>query len=98
MPVVRTDGRAYGYVNTKISRVGMGLRSRAWSSLKMHFYGKGTWSSSVASANAMPTLVRDSQVVLIVHLICPDERVYKEIIFCKTKLISIKVKKVKLTL
>ena len=64
----------------------------------MHFYGKGTWSSSVASANAMPTLVRDSQVVLIVHLICPDERVYKEIIFCKTTLISIKVKKVKSTL
>ena len=34
----------------------------------------------------MPTLVIDSHVVVIFRLICPDERVYEEIIFCKTKL------------
>ena len=34
----------------------------------------------------MPTLVRNSQVVLIVSLICHDERVYEEMIFCKTSL------------
>ena len=38
----------------------------------------------------MPTSVINSRVVLIVHLICPDERVYKQIILCKTRL-SIKV-------
>ena len=64
----------------------------------MHFYDKGTWTSNVALANAMPTLVRDSQVVLIVRLICPDERVYKENIFCKTRIIRIKVQKVKSSL
>ena len=37
----------------------------------------------------MPTLVRNSQVVLIVSLICHDERVYEEMIFCKT---SIRIK------
>ena len=40
----------------------------------------------MTSANAMPTLVRNSQVVLIVSLICHDERVYEEMIFCKTSL------------
>ena len=38
----------------------------------------------------MPTSVVNSRVVLIVHLICHDERVYKQIILCKTSL-SIKV-------
>ena len=55
---------------------------------QMHFLAKGTfnWSSSVTSANAMPTLVFNSRVDLIFRLICPNERVYEEIIFCKTKL------------
>ena len=38
----------------------------------------------------MPTSVINSRVVLIVPLICHDERVYKQIILCKTSL-SIKV-------
>ena len=40
-------------------------------------------SSSTASANGMPTSVINSQAVLIVRLICHDEKVYEEIIFCK---------------
>ena len=32
----------------------------------------------------MPTSVINSRVVLIVRLICHDEKVYEEIIFCKT--------------
>ena len=40
-------------------------------------------SSSIASANAMPTSVINTRVVLIVRLICHDEKVYEEIIFCK---------------
>ena len=49
---------------------------------------KKPWSSSVTSANAMPTLVLVfySQVVFIFRLICSNEGVYEEIIFCKTKL------------
>ena len=38
----------------------------------------------------MPTSVINSQVVLILRLICHDERVYEEIILCKTSL-SMKV-------
>ena len=41
-------------------------------------------SSSITSANTMPTSVINSRVVLIVRLICHDEKVYEEIIFCKT--------------
>ena len=44
-------------------------------------------SSSITSANAMPTSVINSRVVLIlliVRLICHVEKVYEEIIFCKT--------------
>ena len=40
-------------------------------------------SSSIASANAMPTSVINSRVVLIVCFICHDKKVYEEIIFCK---------------
>ena len=48
---------------------------------------KEPWSSGVTSANAMPTLVINSQVVLMLRLICHDERVYEEIIpLCKTRL------------
>ena len=39
--------------------------------------------SSIASANAMPTSVINSRLVLIVRLICHDEKVYEENIFCK---------------
>ena len=45
---------------------------------------KEPWSSSITSANAMPTLDMNSRAVLIVRLICHDEKVYEEIIFCKT--------------
>ena len=38
----------------------------------------------------MPTWVINSRVVLMLRLICHDERIYKQIIFCKTSL-SIKV-------
>ena len=41
----------------------------------------------------MPTSVINSQEVLILRLICHDERVYKEIIMCKTSL-SIKVNRI----
>ena len=41
-------------------------------------------SSSITSANTMPTSVINSRAVLIVRLICHDEKVYEEIIFCKT--------------
>ena len=44
---------------------------------------KEPWSSSITSANAMPTLDMNSRAVLIVRLICHDEKVYEEIIFCK---------------
>ena len=40
-------------------------------------------SSSTASANGMPTSDINSQAVLIVRLICHDEKVYEETIFCK---------------
>ena len=52
---------------------------------KRHSKVKEPWSSSTTSANAMPTCtsVINSRVVLIVRLICPDENVYEEIIFCK---------------
>ena len=40
-------------------------------------------SSSITSANTMPTSVINSRAVLIVRLICHDEKVYEEIIFCK---------------
>ena len=40
-------------------------------------------SSSITSANTIPTSVINSRVVLIVRLICHDEKVYQEIIFCK---------------
>ena len=43
-------------------------------------------SPRVTSANTMPTSVKHSRVVLIVRLICHDEIVYKEIIFCETSL------------
>ena len=42
------------------------------------------WSSSITSANAMPTSVINSRVVVIVRLICRDEKVYEKIMFCKT--------------
>ena len=45
---------------------------------------KKPWSSSITSANAMPTSVINSRVVLIVRLICHVGKVYEEIIFCKT--------------
>ena len=48
------------------------------------------WSSSVTSANAIPTSVINSQVVLILRLIWNAERVYEENILGKTSL-SIKV-------
>ena len=44
---------------------------------------KESCSSSITSANAMPTSVINSRVVLIVRLICHDEKVYEEVIFCK---------------
>ena len=44
---------------------------------------KEPWSSSITSANAMPTLDINSQAVLIFRLICHDEKVYEENIFCK---------------
>ena len=47
-------------------------------------------SPSVTSANTMPTSDKNSRVVLKVRLICHDEIVYKDIIFCKTSL-SVKV-------
>ena len=43
-------------------------------------------SPSVTSANTMPTSDENSRVVLKVRLICHDEIVYKDIIFCKTGL------------
>ena len=43
-------------------------------------------SPSVTSANTMPTSVKNSRVVLKVRLICHDEIVYKDIIFCETGL------------
>ena len=46
-------------------------------------------NSSVTWANTMPTLVINCRVVLIysiARLICHDEIVYEEIIFCKTSL------------
>ena len=49
---------------------------------------KGTLS--VTSAYAMRTSVINSQIVLILRLICHDQRIYEQIIFCKTGL-SIKV-------
>ena len=51
---------------------------------------KEPWRSSVTSADAIPTLVINSRVVLIGRLICQDEGVYEEMIFCKTSL-SVKV-------
>ena len=39
---------------------------------------KETCSSSIASANAMPTSFINSRLVLIVRLICHDEKVYEE--------------------
>ena len=44
---------------------------------------KEPWSSSITSANTMPTSVINSRAVLIVRLICHDEKVYEENIFCK---------------
>ena len=42
-------------------------------------------SSSITSAlNEMPTSVINSPVVLMVRLICHDEKVYEKVIFCKT--------------
>ena len=49
---------------------------------------KGTLS--VTSAYAMRTSVINSQIVWILRLICHDQRIYEQIIFCKTGL-SIKV-------
>ena len=46
-------------------------------------------SSSIASANTMPTTVRNSRVVLIVRLICHDEKSTKKSHFAKQ--VSIKV-------
>ena len=43
-------------------------------------------SSSVTSANAMPTSVKNFQVFLTLRLLCHAERVYEEIILCKTSL------------
>ena len=43
---------------------------------------KGTLS--VTSAYAMRTSVINSQIVLILRLICHDQRIYEQIIFCKT--------------
>ena len=40
--------------------------------------------SSITSANAMLTSVINSRAILIVCLICHDEKVQEEIIFCKT--------------
>ena len=40
-------------------------------------------SSSIASANAMPTSVINSRLVLIVRLICHDEKVYEKNTVCK---------------
>ena len=45
---------------------------------------KDPWSSSITSANAMLTLDINSRAVLIVRLICHDEKVYEENIFCTT--------------
>ena len=45
---------------------------------------KKPWSSTVTLATAMPTVVINSREVLIVPLICHDERVYKQIILCQT--------------
>ena len=44
---------------------------------------KEPWSSTITSATTMPTSVINSRAVLIVRLICHDEKVYEEIIFCK---------------
>ena len=49
---------------------------------------KGTLS--VTSAYAIRTSVINSQIVLILRVICHDQRIYEQIIFCKTGL-SIKV-------
>ena len=46
-------------------------------------------SSSITSANTIPTSVINSRVVLIVRLICHDEKVYQEIIFCKASQIEV---------
>ena len=40
-------------------------------------------SSSITSANTMPTSVINSRVVLMVRLICHEEKVYEEVIICK---------------
>ena len=58
---------------------------------KRHSKVKEPWSSSITSANTMPTStsVINSRVVLIVRLLCPDENVYEEIMFAKQ--VSIKV-------
>ena len=45
---------------------------------------KEPWCSSITSANTMPTSAINSRVVLVVRLICHDEEVYEEVIFCKT--------------
>ena len=39
---------------------------------------------SITSANTKPTSVMNSRVVLLVRLICHDEKVCEEVIFCKT--------------
>ena len=41
-------------------------------------------SSSITLANAIPTSVINSRVALMVRLICHNEKVYEEVIFCKT--------------
>ena len=52
---------------------------------KCRFKVKKPCSSSITSANTMPTSVINSWTVLIVRLICHDEKVYEKIIFCKAR-------------
>ena len=76
--------QAWGPWHSRIRRASCKVHSQCISKVKK------PWSSTVTLATAMPTVVINSRVVLIVPLICHDERVYKQIILCKTSL-SIKV-------
>ena len=72
------DHRQHGLTYFDKSLTPTRLRTKCISNVKE------PWSSSVTSANALPTLVINSQLVLIGSLDL-SQSVCKEIIFCKTK-------------
>ena len=79
-PCELKDQRQHGPIKQRhtLTKVSVTLMTKCRSKVK------GPWSSSITSANAMPIPVINSRVVLIVRLICHDEKVYEEIIFSKT--------------